>query len=839
MNKCIIYICSDIGLKTFSTSTIPEMKKIIFRSLLLLFFATTFYNVHAQNFTRTVEDFDNNWKFYLGNADDAKDESFDDASWRILNLPHDWSIELPFDSTSPTGNGGGALRGGMGWYRKTFTVSSSSKGKNIFIDFDGVYMNSEVWINGHSLGIRPNGYISFRYELTPYLKYGNEKNIIAVKVDNSKQPNSRWYSGSGIYRNVWLITTNDIFVDHWGTYITTPHIEKDYASVTLNLSIRATDKAGSKNILPEIKTVIYDSKSNIVSINTTTSFKNDNDTIKAIEGFRIKNPHLWSTEDPYLYKAVTQIVFKEKVVDEYTTTFGIRYFDFDVDKGFSLNGKPLKIIGVCDHHDLGCLGTAINTRALQRQLEILKSMGINGIRTSHNPPAPELLDLCDKMGFIVMDEAFDMWKKQKNPYDYHLYWDEWHVKDLQDQILRDRNHPCVFIWSIGNEIPEQWGNNGKDTSGRTIATELASIIHALDNTRPITSALNNPWPGNEIYKSGALDLVGFNYNHNAYKDFPKNFPGQKFITTESVSAIQTRGHYDMPSDSIRRWPSRWDKPVENANADLTCSAYENCSVPWGSTHEETLKELLKYDFASGMFIWTGFDYIGEPTPYPWPARSSYFGIVDLAGFPKDAYYLYQSLFTTKDVLHIFPHWNWKQGQTIDVWAYYNHADEVELFLNGKSLGVKKKTGDDLHVMWRLVYEPGTLKAVSRKNGKTVVTTEIKTAGAPAKIILSADRKNINADGKDLSFVTATIVDKDGNMVPYANNLIKFNVTGKGFIAGTDNGCETDLTSFKSSDRKAFNGLCLAVLQSNGKAGNIKLTATSSELISSSVDIIAK
>ncbi len=795
---------------------------------------------YAQTAARTTEDFDNNWKFYLGKNDAAKNIAFNDVTWQSLNLPHDWSIELPFDSTSPTGNGGGALRGGTGWYRKTFTVPASSKVKNVFIDFDGVYMNSEVFINGHSLGVRPNGYISFRYDLTPYLKYGAEKNVIAVKVNNEPQPNSRWYSGSGIYRNVWLVTTNDVFVDHWGTYVTTPQVSNESATVNINVTVKNN---ANKNNQVSFSTHIYDNKFNLISKSPVTRRNSELSSLNnlaASETFVISNPHLWSIENPYLYKAVTQVTSNGKVVDEYTTTFGIRYFNFDADKGFSLNGKPLKIIGVCDHHDLGCLGTAINTRALQRQLEILKGMGINGIRTSHNPPAPELLDLCDKMGFIVMDEAFDMWKKQKNPYDYHLYWDEWHKKDLEDQVLRDRNHPSVFIWSIGNEIPEQWaGKNNEDTSGRSIARELASIIHSLDTTRPITSALNNPWPGNEIYKSGALDLVGFNYNHKAYKDFPKNFPGKKFIGTETVSALQTRGHYDMPSDSIRRWPSRWDKPVVGANADLTCSAYENCSAPWGSTHEETLKELLKYDFASGMFIWTCFDYIGEPTPYPWPARSSYFGIVDLAGFPKDTYYLYQSLFTGKDVLHIFPHWNWKPGQTIDVWAYYNHADEVELFLNGKSLGVKKKTGDDLHVMWRLVYEPGTLKAISRKDGKVVLTKEIKTAGAPATIILSADRKTIKADGKDLSFITVKIVDKDGNLVPDADNNVQFKISGEGFIAGVDNGSQTSMESFKASERKAFNGLCLAVIQSKGKTGNIKLTATSPGLAATTVNVVVK
>jgi len=805
------------------------MKKII---LFFLFITSLQYGfINAQS--RTTSKFNNDWKFFLGDNPSANSTTFNDGSWRKLNLPHDWSVELPFDSTSPTGNGGGALRGGMGWYRKTFTLPEADKGKNIFIDFDGVYRNSEVFINGQSLGIRPNGYISFRHDLTPYLKFGNEKNIIVVKVDNSQQPNSRWYSGSGIYRNVWLVKTGKVYVDIWGTYVSTSSVSAKQATVKIKTTI------SGKNVLCDVITTITNREGKAIATQTKKNI-NPGQINSTEQNFIVSTPMLWSIEDPYLYKAVTKIVCNGKITDQYTTSFGIRYFRFDVDKGFFLNDKRVKIIGVCNHHDLGCLGTAINYRALERQLQIMKGMGINGIRTSHNPPAPELLELCDKMGFIVMDEAFDMWRKSKTKYDYSFDFEKWFKKDLEDQVLRDRNHPSVFIWSIGNEILEQWtGADGKDSSGRIISKELASIIHALDTTRPITAALNNPWPGNEIYKSGALDLVGFNYNHREFKNFPVKFSGQKFIGTETVSALQTRGHYDMPSDSIRRWPARWDKPVENANEDLTCSAYENCSAPWGSTHEETLKELLKYDFASGMFIWTGFDYIGEPTPYPFPARSSYFGIVDLAGFPKDAYYLYQGLFTDKDVLHIFPHWNWKNGQTIDVWAYYNHADEVELFINGRSQGVKRKTGDELHVMWRAVYEPGTLKAVSKKNGKVVMTKEIKTAGAPAKIILEADRNTISSNGEDLSFVTVKIEDKEGNIVPDAGNLVKFAITGDGFIAGVDNGYQADLSSFKGDSKKAFNGLCLAVLQSTKKTGSIKLTAIADGLRLASITIITK
>lgn len=770
---------------------------------------------------RIVADFDKGWHFHLGNVDDGEKTSLNDAQWRTLNLPHDWSIEGKFSKDNPATPEGGALPGGIGWYRKTFTVPAASKNKLVYIDFDGVYQKSDVWINGHHLGFRPNGYISFRYELTPYLNFGG-KNTIAVKVDNSAQPNSRWYSGSGIYRNVWLVTTNKVAIDNWGTYVTTTDVSTK--SATVNLKIKIKNHARPTAIT--IKTVIYDAGGRAVSAAGEIVAKADlKDTaISSNQNITVKSPVLWSVEHPYLYKVVTTILADNKIADVYTTPLGIRYFNFDADKGFSLNGKPMKILGVCNHHDLGSLGAAVNTRALERQLQILKAMGCNGIRTSHNPPAPELLDLCDKMGFIVMDEAFDCWEWKKATYDYHLYFKEWHKRDLEDQILRDRNHPSVMIWSIGNEIPQQ-----SDTSALRLAPELVGIVHSLDTTRPITTANDNPGKNNKIIQSGAIDLVGYNYHEFDYAGFHDRYPGKKFIATETTSGLETRGHYDMPSDSVRVWPARWDKPFTDGNPDNTVSAYDNVRPAWGSTHEATWKVMKKYDFLSGFFIWTGFDYLGEPTPYTWPSRSSFFGIVDLAGFPKDVYYMYQSEWTDKAVLHIFPHWNWQPGKMVDVWAYYNHADEVELFLNGKSLGVKKKTGDDLHIMWRVKYEPGTLKAVSRKDGKVVLTREIHTAGKPAKIELIADRKNIKADGKDLSFITVKILDKDGNLVPDADNLVNFKINGEAFIASVDNGDENSHDSFKVNYRKAFNGLALAIVQAKEKAGSVTFTATSKGL----------
>ena len=779
---------------------------------------------------RKTENFGKNWKFALGDVTDGQRQDLDDSQWRRLDLPHDWSIEGTFSDKNPATPGGGALPGGIGWYRKTFTRPEADKARRTFVEFDGVYKNSTVWINGHLLGLRPYGYSSFEYELTPYLHSGKEKNVLAVRVDNSQQPNSRYYSGSGIYRNVWLTTTENIRVDHWGTFITTPHVSKQEATVAVRIWIRNT--SGQTQPIRLIMRVIDGAGREVAKGEAAAVVPNDSVGL-VDETLKVRNPSLWSLEHPNLYRAVAYVRSHGKTTDTFATTFGIRTFAFDAEKGFSLNGMPVKIRGVCEHHDLGCLGAAVNIRALERQIEILKAVGVNALRTSHNPPAPELLDLCDKMGIIVMDEAFDMWKKSKKTFDYSLDWDEWHRRDLADLVVRDRNHPSVFLWSIGNEVQEQYDHT--DSSGSVITKELASIVRDLDPSRPITSACNDADPMNPIIRSGALDVIGENYNISGYPLFPTTYPGKKFIATETTSALATRGHYDMPSDSIRRWPSRWDLPLLDGNPDNTCSSYDNCSVPWGSTHEETWKIIKKYDFLSGLFIWTGFDYLGEPTPYGWPSRSSYFGLVDLAGFPKDAYYLYQSEWTDTPVLHVFPHWNWKPGQTIDVWAYTNF-EEVELFLNGTSLGVKKKTADDLHLQWRLTFAPGTLKAVGRSGGKDVLVREVKTAGAPAMILLGADRTRISANGEDLSFVSVKVLDAHGTLVPNADNLIRFSISGVGRIVGVDNGLQSSSESFKATEHKAFNGLCLAVIRSTEKAGRTILTATADGLPPASVVI---
>lgn len=830
------------------------------------------------------QDFTADWTFHLGDDSAASRPDYDDTAWRILHLPHDWAIEGEFSKDNPSGTGGGALPGGIGWYRKTFTVDKADEGKRLYIDFDGVYMNSEVFINGHSLGVRPYGYVSFSYDLTPHIKWGG-KNVVAVRVDNAEQPNSRWYSGCGIYRNVWLSKLNPVHIAQWGTFITAQDVSKNSARLNIRTKIQYDAAAQLQDSVKQADGtyVVFDSE--IVSLadvvlqsrlmdaegNVVDEVASELQVIPACpneveQEIVVKNPNLWSVNTPYIYKVNSILIDKTtgKVLDNYCTNTGIRTFRFDVQKGFILNGERLKINGVCMHHDLGCLGAAVNIRAIERQLEILQEMGCNGIRCSHNPPSPELLDLCDRMGFIVMDETFDMWRKRKTAHDYSRYFNEWHERDLTDLILRDRNHPSVFIWSIGNEVLEQWSdakadtltleqanlilNFGHDQSmlakegemsvNSLLTKKLADMVKALDSTRPVTAGCNEPNPNNHLFRSGALDLIGFNYHDDWFAGVPEKFPGKPFIVAESVSALMTRGYYRMPSDETVICPERWDKPYFDDS--FSCSSYDNCHVPWGNSHEGTMRHVKNNDFISGQYVWTGFDYLGEPTPYGWPARSSYFGIVDLAGFPKDVYYLYQSEWhPEKKVLHLFPHWNWAPGQDIDMWAYYNNADEVELFVNGESQGVRTKGKDDFHVVWRVKYEPGVVKVVSRKDGKTVLEKEIHTAGEPAQIRLTADRNEIKSDGRDLSFVTVEVLDKDGNLCPNADNQIMFDVQGAGFIAGVDNGSPVSMEKFKADHRKAFYGKCLVVVQSDGKSGGIKLTATSEGLKTAVTAIKAK
>ena len=779
--------------------------------------------------------FNEDWLFRVDTSNSLNEAGLWKQPPRKLTLPHDWSIEQPFDKYSPSGNRGASLRGGLGFYEKRFILKEDDKRKNIFIVFDGVYMNSTVVINGHTLGTRPFGYISFEYDLTPFLKFDGKDNVLTVRVEN-KQPNSRWYSGSGIYRNVWLDKRGPVYVKNWGTYVTTPQINNQEATIEIQTEVVAT--RGLEDVA--LVTSVYDPAGKLLQ-ELVDSLKPYSGNVSIRKKISVSNPQLWSVEHPAIYKVVSEVKRGQEVLHQYATPFGIRSFYFDKNKGFFLNGKSVKIIGACMHHDLGALGAAINVSAMRRQLQILKDMGINGIRTSHNPPAPEWLKLCDEMGFLVMDETFDVWTwdKENTPYNYNLYFHDWHERDLTDHIIRDRNHPSIIMWSVGNEIPEQ-GGSGADTIGRSITRQLVRIIKKHDTTRPITAGLNETGNSNNLYLSDALDIIGINYHHREWKDLGTSvFPGDKpYILAENTSALATRGSYDMPSDSIRRWAGFTDVR-KGGNEDLTCSAYENCSAPWASTNEEALKLFLKYPYLSGMYLWTGFDYLGEPTPYPFPARSSYFGIVDMAGFPKDAYYLYKSIFSKSTVLHILPHWNWTKGQKIDVHVYFNNADEVELFLNGKSLGKKKKVGDDLFVRFNgLTYIPGTLKAISKNNGRKVAESVVKTAGVPYKIIAELERNSLIADGKDLGFVKISVLDKDGNLVPHANNMLHFEVEGEGKIEALDNGSQTDLEPYSNKKyRSTFNGLALAIVRPTTKSGTINLKIKSDGLKEANVQIV--
>ena len=791
------------------------------RFLFLLLAMAALYTVQA----RERKCFDADWRFVLADSAHMADVDYNDSHWRKLSLPHDWAIEGDFYAGNPSGAGGGALPGGVGWYRKTFSIPltpSQDGGTSCFIEFDGVYMNSTVYVNGQKVGFRPYGYSSFEYDITEYLKRG--ENIIAVRVDNSDQPNSRWYSGCGIYRHVWLTQTEHTHVAHWGTYVTSS-LSKNNKTATFNVMVEVANKTKDT----QITNILLDAGGKEVA-------KSNGSTLQ------VKNPHLWTLDNPYIYKVRTEIRVGDKIVDVYETNTGVRSFRFDPKAGFSLNSVPVKINGVCEHHDFGCLGAALNEDALHRKLVKLKAMGVNAIRSSHNPPAPELLNMCDTMGLIVMDESFDMWRRKKTQNDYARFFDEWHERDLSDLVKRDRNHPCILMWSIGNEVLEQWSsadadeltleqanlilNAGHDAStlahgeemtpNALLTQHLANIIKKYDKTRPITAGCNEPDPKNHLFKSGAIDIIGFNYHHQWIKDVPKNFPNKPFIMSESVSALQTRGYYMMPSDSIYVAPKEWWMPYTDPS--FMCSAYDNMHASWSSTHEQTWDVVKHTPYVGGQFIWTGFDYIGEPTPYGFPARSSYFGIIDLAGFPKDIYYMYQSEWTNKPVLHLFPHWNWLPGQEIDMWCYYNNADEVELYVNGKSQGVRRKADSHVyHVSWRVKYEPGEVKVVARKaavkNGypEIVATQTIKTAGQPDHLRLTTDYQ-----GKTTTFVNVEVVDKDGNLCPWAENQVFFETTDGLEIIGVDNGSQFSMERFKDTKRKAFMGKCMVAVSGKGE-----------------------
>lgn len=798
-------------------------------TVLLIVFASACCKVE------TPEDFNFGWKFTLGDAPEYAAAGYDDSAWRDLHLPHDWSIEGNFSKDNPSTPSGGALPGGIGWYRKNFTVNHSA-GQRVHLEFDGVFMNSSVYVNGLEIGTRPYGYSSFSYDITDALHPG--ENTVAVRCDNADQPNSRWYAGCGIYRNVRLLVTEAAHVAYNGIYVTTPSVDKRKASVHIEVEV---DGESAESV----RCTVFGPKGVRAA---RAEAKKDGE--KWVADLTVRHPRLWSLEKRNLYSLNVCVDGAPARVQR----FGIRTIEWDKDNGFFLNGKNTFMYGVCLHHDMGCLGTAVHRRALERELGILKEMGCNAIRTSHNPPAPELLDLCDEMGFLVMDEAMDMWRKKKTTYDYARFFDEWHERDVRDFMRRDRNHPCVVMWSVGNEILEQWNSDddlieklpaekanllvnfmrslpqyepGDDNPNVVLAKHMVAIAKEIDTTRFVTAGLSETYPSNNLIKSGALDVLGFNYHVYDYDHLKEWYPDKPVFGSETASTFSSRGFYPQPSTLVQVQPEQWWMTYETEHHQ--CSSYDNTYAPWAELHEHAWMGIKTRPHMAATFVWTGFDYLGEPTPYSWPSRSSYFGLVDLAGFPKDVYYLYQSEWREDvDVLHLFPHWSWHEGDSVDLWCFYNNADEVELFLNGRSLGRSHKEGEQLRAQWLSVpWEPGCIEAVSYKNGREVARTKIESTGEPVGLKLTADRDVLAADGYDLSYITVEAVDAEGRAIPDATQMIHFSVEGAGELVGVDNGNAAGGLCLKGDRMPLFAGKALAVVRTlRGCSGDITLKASS-------------
>ncbi len=785
---------------------------------------------------------------------------FDDTSWEIVNLPHDWAIKGPFLQGKDSEIGGSMGRlpvHGVAWYRKKIFIPESDSQKIIYLDIDGAMSYAMVWVNGYLVGGWPYGYASWRLDITRYLNFG-KMNQLAIRLDNPPA-SSRWYSGAGIYRNVWLVKVNSIHVKQWGTFITAKNISKNSATLNLEVTIENNSKV-DYNI--QMKTEIFElddegNRSNkpVASFFLVDTIIKKNKEVKINNSLIIKNPKLWGpppTQSPYLYVALTSIFNGDKLLDEYQTRFGIRSLHFDPDSGIFINGEKIKIKGANLHHDLGALGAAFNIHAAERQLKMLRDMGCNAIRTAHNPPAPELLELTDRMGFLVMDEIFDVWERKKTLLDFHLIFPEWHEQDLRAFIRRDRNSPSVIIWSFGNEVGEQY--TGED--GAAIARRLNNIIKEEDPTRPTTIAMNYAKPDMPLPE--VVDLISLNYQGEgiridpAYKDlkgivtpplymeFHKKFPDKVVLSSENAAALSTRGEYLFPVTSYSSSPVKEGQGGDSTN--LYVSSYELYTADFGSSADKVFATLDKNPLVAGGFVWSGWDYIGEPTPY-YLARSSYFGIIDLAGFKKDRFYLYQSYWRPDlPMVHILPHWNWKNriGKITPVHVFTT-GDEAELFLNNKSLGRKKKGKYEYRLRWDDVkYEPGELKVVAFKNGKKWAESLVKTIEKPAQLIMETNKNIIKADGIDLAFITIKVTDENGNLYPIAKNLIRFSIEGPGEIIATDNGNPADFTSFSSKERNAFNGYCLVIVRGiNGQQGEIYIKAESENLKSALLKIISE
>ncbi len=783
--------------------------------------------------------------------------SFDDSSWEVLSLPHDWAIKGPFYEGWGTEIGGGMGRlpvHGVAWYRKKLDIPMSDADKNIFLELEGAMSYAMVWLNGKLVGGWPYGYTSFQLDLTPYIIPG-KANQLAIRIDNPFS-SSRWYPGGGIYRNVWLIKTNPIHVGQWGTSISTRNVSKSSATVDLKVTID-NDAVASEtlNLSTEIFALDADGlkvgKSVATIKHPSTEVKSKSSAV--ISGSAsILNPRLWGplpNQMPHRYVAVTSVFLKNQAVDRYETVFGIRDLRFDASKGLFVNNEHVYLKGVNQHHDLGALGAAFNVRAAERQLEMLRKMGCNAIRLAHNPPAPQLLDLTDRMGFLVINEIYDGWELKKTPLDFHLVFPDWQEQDLRALIRRDRHHPSVIMWSFGNEVGEQYTGE----QGAVVAERLNSITKDEDPTRPTTVSMNYAKPHMPL--PAVVDIISLNYQGEGIRNAPaysglkgintpplfpafhEKFPDKMIISSENAAAISSRGEYLFP---VTREISSPVKDGMGGDAKkLQVSAYELYSVDFGSSADKVFASMAKHPFVAGGFVWSGWDYLGEPTPY-YLARSSYFGIIDLAGFKKDRFYLYQSQWRPElPMAHILPHWNWpdRSGEITPVHVFTS-GDEAELFLNGQSLGRKKMGQYEYRLRWDSVrYSPGEIKVVTYKQGKKWAVDAVKTTGEASKLELSADHSRIRSNGSDLSFVTLRVTDKNGLMVPQAKNDIEFSIDGPGEIVATDNGDAANLVSFASTKREAFNGLCLVIVRGKGgKPGTIKLKAKSSGLESATISI---
>ncbi|MEP1486838.1 MAG: glycoside hydrolase family 2 TIM barrel-domain containing protein [Algibacter sp.] len=816
-----------------------------FSKIYLIFIALAFLACNNENSNRQKVKFDFNWKFSKGDFPEASKTTFDDANWQNVDVPHDWSIIGPFLKENPSGNVGAYAPNGIGWYRKEFTLNKTDSDSEISIEFGGVYMNSEVWINGHYLGKRPFGYISFNYDLTPFLNFDGD-NMLSVRVDNSKEPSARWFTGSGIYRHVWLIKTNKVHVSRHGVYVTTPTVSKEAATIQIKTVIENNfDESKDFTLINEV----YNAENQLISQVKSAVNTIEKENKELLQNIELSNPELWSPEIPYLYTLKTKIKVNNKIVDEVSTNVGIRNFVFSVENGFALNGESMKLKGVNNHSDLGALGAAMNDKVLERRLKILKEMGCNAIRTAHNPPSEVLLDLCDKMGFMVMDEAFDEWieswpfgrkkKEGKAKYGYHLYFDEWAERDLTELIKRDRNHPSIILWSVGNEIPDACFEVGTER-----LKVLMDIVRKHDDTRPITCGITHMHLANASGFASALDVTGYNGGGGSafmYEQDHETYPERKFVATEVPHSFQTRGEYQSqswyrgknPLGGIMKVPDLAEEEVFGEISKYYSSSYDNSMVRISA--RDSWRRTRDFSFMAGEFRWTGFDYLGE-SMFGWPARLWNFGIIDMCGFPKDTYYFYQSQWTETPMVHILPHWNWegKEGVEIPVVAYSN-CDSVELFLNHTSLGIKEM-GDQMDLVWNVPYKPGTLIAKGIKDGHVVCEKVLNTAKAPAKIELLIDNETILANGQEVIHVEVNILDEDNNFVPKASNEIIFKVEGEGTLLAVDNGDPKSEESFMGNTRSAFNGKCILIVKSTQKVGDIKISVQSEGLEGASISV---